>query len=229
MVDTGAGDAETPETPEEVMSAHKRRSSRPRGVLAPERMDLAEVCDFSLCARLEPFLLVGSLPARTRPTSPGAPVTSAHGPGSVSSGAPVTSARRLSSPAPTSFTLSPSPGTTSLFLSSSCVSRVRRDFEVLSSPRSLPSRLSRFFCDTDEGLPGLAFASGGGIAARSSEAREDRRGKAPAEDGLYNCFFFGAGSEGSSCSRRSRGLSLFLLESLLAIRFGVCAAQGSES
>ena len=191
MVDTGAGDAETPE---EVMSAHKRRSSRPRGVLAPGRMDFAEVCDFSLCARLEPFLLVGSLSARARPTSPGAPVTSAHGPGLVSSGAPVTSARRLPSPAPTSFTISPSPGTTF-----PCVSRVRRDFEVLSSPRTLPSRLSRF-CDPDEGRPGLAFASGGGIVAESSEVRGERRGKEPAEVGLCNCFFFGAGSEGSSRS-----------------------------
>ena len=194
------------------MSAHKRRSSRPRGVLASERMDFTDVWDLSLGARLEPFLLVGTLSARARPTSPGAPVTSAHGPGSVSSGAPVTSARRLPSPAPTSFTFSPSPGTTSF-----CVSRVRRDFEVLSSPRTLPSRLSRFCCDPDEGRPGLAFASGGGIVAESSEVRGERRGKEPAEVGLCNCFFFGAGSESSSCARRSRGFSPFLPASELAI------------
>ena len=201
------------------MSAHRRRSSRPRGVLAPERMDFMDVCDLSLGALLEPFLLAGTLSARARPTSPGAPVASAHGPGLASSGAPETSARRLPSPAvsaantaaPTSFTFSPSPGTTSF-----CVSRVRRDFEVLSSPRSLPSRLSRF-CDPDEGRPGLAFASGGGIAAESLEAREERRDKEPAEVGRCTCFFLGAGSANSSCSRRSRGFSPFLPESELAI------------
>ena len=206
----GAGEAE------EVMSHHCTRSltsaprlpprsrspsrcaSRPRGVSTLDGCDLVEAdpClpERSLCARLDPFWLAGGLGFRARLSPRGAPVTSAHAVGPVSSGAPVSSAHRLLSLFPLLRTLWSSPFT----------SLVRRALAPPSVPRSLPLPLSRRLC-----VAGLAFAGGGGIdcidfLSSSTSGATPLLGASPAEDGLRVCFFFAAGSEGSRSSRRPR-------------------------
>ena len=213
----GAGEAE------EVMSPHCTRSftsaprlpprfrspsrcaSRPRGVSTLDGCDLVEAdpClpERSLCARLDPLWLAGGLGFRARLSPRGAPVTSAHAVGPVSSGAPVSSAHRLLSLFPLLRTLLSSLEAFSLLLSSSFVSLVRRALAPPPVPRSLPSQLLRRFC-----VDGLAFAKGGGIdfLSFSTSGAAPLLGASPAEDGLLVCFFFAAGSEGSRSSRRPR-------------------------
>ena len=196
----GAGEAE------EVMSHHCTRSltsaprlpprsrspsrcaSRPRGVSTLDGCDLVEAdpClpERSLCARLDPFWLAGGLDFRARLSPRGAPVTSAHAVGPVSSGAPVTSAHRLLSLFPLLRTLLSSREAFSLLLSSYFTSLVRRALAPPSVPRSLPLPLSRRLC-----VAGLAFAGGGGIdcidfLSSSTSGATPLLGASPAEDGL---------------------------------------------